>query len=64
MNTKGFTCEVEGEDKEFIVRNPSLDDQREGQKIYNQAFTDAIKSKAVVRARLDDLLTEQGLWVA
>ena len=62
MNTKGFTCEVEGEDKEFIVRNPSLDDQREGQKIYNQAFTDAIKSKAVVRARLDDLLTEQGLW--
>ena len=62
MDTKSFTCEVDGEEKEFVVRNPSLDDQREGQKIYNQAFTDAIKSKAVVRARLDDLLTEQGLW--
>ena len=62
METKGFTCEVDGEEKEFVVRSPSLEDQREGQKAYNQAFTDAIKSKAVVRARLDDLLTEQGLW--
>jgi len=62
METKSFKCEVDGEEKEFIVRNASLDDQREAQKVYNQAFTDAIKSKAVVRARLDDLLTEQGLW--
>ncbi len=62
METKSFKCDVDGEEKEFIVRNPSLDDQREAQKIYNQAFTDAIKSKAVVRARLDDLLKEQGLW--
>jgi hypothetical protein len=62
METKSFKCEVDGEEKQFIVRNASLDDQREAQKVYNQAFTDAIKSKAVVRARLDDLLTEQGLW--
>ena len=45
-----------------MVRSPSLNDQREAQKIYNQAFTDAIKSKSVVRARLDDLLKDQGLW--
>ena len=38
MNTKGFTCEVEGEDKEFIVRNPSLDDQREGPKNIQSSF--------------------------
>jgi len=62
MDTKGFKCKVGDEEHEFIVRSPSLDDQREGQKVYNQAFTDAIKSKAVVRARLDDLLKEQGLW--
>lgn len=62
METRSFKYKVDGEDKEFIVRSPSLDDQREAQKVYNQAFTDAIKSKAVVRARLDDLLKEQGLW--
>lgn len=62
METKIFTCKIGDEEKEFIVRSPSLNDQREAQKVYNQAFTDAIKSKAVVRARLDDLLKEQGLW--
>lgn len=62
MDTKTFKCTVDNEEKEFIVRSPSLEDQREAQKVYNQAFTDAIKSKAIVRARLDDLLKEQGLW--
>ena len=62
MKTKTFTVTVDNETKEFLVRSPSLNDQREGQKIYNQAFTDAIKSKSVVRARLDDLLKDQGLW--
>lgn len=62
MNSKTFTVTVEGKNVEFVVRAPSLQDQREGQKVYNQAFTDAIKSKSVVRAKLDDLLQEQGLW--
>ena len=39
MDTKGhLQVEVEGEDKEFVVRTPSLHDQREAQKVYNQAF--------------------------
>lgn len=66
MKTKNFTAKVKVDDKEteieFLVRSPSLNDQREAQKIYNQAFTDAIKSKSVVRAKLDDLLEDQGLW--
>jgi hypothetical protein len=66
MKTKTFkaTVKVDDQDKEieFLVRSPSLNDQREAQKIYNQAFTDAIKSKSVVRAKLDDLLEDQGLW--
>jgi hypothetical protein len=62
MNSKTFTATVDGKNMEFTVRTPSLQDQREGQKVYNQAFTDAIKSKSVVRAKLDDLLQEQGLW--
>lgn len=62
MKTKTFKVEIEGVEKEFLVKTPSLNDQREAQKIYNQAFTDAIKSKSVVRAKLDDLLEDQGLW--
>jgi hypothetical protein len=64
MKTKTFKTEIgpEKTEKQFTVRSPSLNDQREGQKVYNQAFTDAIKSKSVVRAKLDDLLQDQGLW--
>lgn len=62
MKTKTFKVEIDGVEKEFVARSPSISDQREGQKVYNQAFTDAIKSKSVVRARLDDLLKDQGLW--
>lgn len=62
MKTKTFKVEIDGTEKEFLVRNPSLQDQREAQKVYNQAFTDAVKSKSVVRAKLEDLLKDQGLW--
>lgn len=62
MKTKTFKAMVDGVEKEFLVRSPSLNDQREAQKVYNHAFTDAIKSKSVVRAKLDDLLQDQGLW--
>ena len=62
MKTKNFKVTIDGTEKEFVVKTPSLNDQREAQKVYNQAFTDAIKSKSVVRAKLDDLLEDQGLW--
>jgi hypothetical protein len=62
MKIKTFKVTIDNNEKEFLVRSPSLSDQREGQKVYNQAFTDAIKSKSVVRAKLDDLLEDQGLW--
>jgi hypothetical protein len=62
MNTRTFKTKVDEKDVEFLVRAPSLSEQREGQKVYNQAFSDAVKAKAIVRARMDDLLEEQGLW--
>jgi hypothetical protein len=62
MKTKTFNVTLDNADREMLVRSPSLNDQREAQKVYNQAFTDAIKSKSVVRAKLDDLLQDQGLW--
>ena len=62
MATKDFKINVDGQDKNFIVRTPTVEDQREAQKVYNQAFTDAVKSKAIVRAKMEDFLEEQGLW--
>jgi hypothetical protein len=62
MKTKTFKVTIENVEKEFLVKSPTLENQREAQKVYNQAFTDAIKSKSVVRAKLDELLEDQGLW--
>lgn len=62
MNIDTFKMFVDGQDQEFTIKSPSLSDQRESQKVYNQAFSDAVKSGCIVRARLDDLLKEQGLW--
>lgn len=57
-----FTSLVDGQTVEFLIQEPTLHQQRESQKVYNQAFSDAVNSGSIVRARLDDLLKEQGLW--
>jgi hypothetical protein len=62
MITRNFKAFVGGNEKEFVVRSPSLGDQKEATKIYNQSFSEALKAGAVVRAKLDDLLVDQGLW--
>lgn len=62
MKTRTFTATIDGKEVTFAVRSPTLQDQKEATKVYNTAFTDALKSKAIVRAKLDDLLVEQGLW--
>lgn len=62
MKKEDFNVIVDGEEKTYAVRSPSLADNREAQKVYNTAFTDAIKSNSVVRAKMDDVLEEQGLW--
>ena len=64
MLTRTFTAAIEDKVVSLFVRAPSLQDQREATKIYNQTFSEALKAKAVVRAKLDDVLMEQGLWDA
>lgn len=62
MITDSFNIDVDGKDISLSLKSPSFKDQREAQKVYNQAFSDAVKSGCIVRGRLDDLLKEQGLW--
>jgi hypothetical protein len=57
-----FKVTVDNKEIELEIKASTLADQRESQKIYNQAFSDAVKSGSIVRAKLDDLLKEQGLW--
>lgn len=62
MFENNFKVEIDGVEKEFEIKAASLNEQREAQKFYNQAFSDAVKSGSIVRAKLDDLLKEQDLW--
>jgi hypothetical protein len=62
MFDNNFTVNIDGIDTVFEIKATNVNEQREAQKIYNQAFSDAVKSGSIVRARLDDLLKEQGLW--
>lgn len=62
MKTSMFTVSIDDKNVDFLIRSPSLTDQREAVKVYNQTFSDAIKAKAIVRAKIDELLKEQGLW--
>lgn len=57
-----FKVTVDGKEIELELKAATLADQRESQKVYNQAFSDAVKSGSIVRAKLDDLLKDQGLW--
>jgi len=64
MLTRSFSATINDKEVSLFVKAPSLQDQREATKVYNQNFSEALKAKAVVRAKLDDVLMEQGLWDA
>ena len=49
-------------DKNWKVRRPTVNDFNNAQAIYNTSFYNAIKSKALVRAKMNDFLKEQDLW--
>ncbi len=57
-----FSGTIEKKEREFLVRRPNMPQQREGQRVYNRAFNDAISSGALLRAKLDDFMREQGMW--
>lgn len=52
----------DGVDVELIVKAPTIQIIREAQKVYNSTFRSCVETGAFVRAKLDDLLKQQGLW--
>jgi len=57
-----FKIEIDGEEKDFRMYEPSLPDQKEASKVRNEAFSDALNSKAPLRSQLNTILKEQGAW--
>lgn len=57
-----FKAIFKGKEEEFEVITPGVRENREAQKEYNAAFNDAVKSKAIPRAVLDEYLEREGLW--
>lgn len=57
-----FSVDIDGKEQNLIVRRPNMPQQREGQKVYNRAFNDAISSGALLRAKLDDFMRAQDMW--
>jgi hypothetical protein len=62
MDDNDFKIIKDNEEIEMTVKSPSPKNQRESQKIYNRAFSDALNSGSIVRARLDDVMKDQKLW--
>lgn len=63
-----FTVKVKNEETgkqeevKLAVVRPTAEQERKGQEIFNRALSDAIKSKAPLRAAIEDILVEQGVW--
>lgn len=57
-----FTVTVDGVEKEVLAQRPTYAQHREAAKIYNAAFQDAVKNKAILRAKLEEYIRDQGVW--
>lgn len=49
-------------DVSYLVKKPTSKEQKLAQLEYNKAFGEAIKSGAVLRAKLNDYMREQNIW--
>lgn len=52
---------VEG-DVTVLVKKPTKKDYNESQIIYNKVWRKALEEKAILRQKLNEFLTEQGIW--
>ncbi len=62
METIKFSVTVDNLEVKLFVRQPNFEERRQGQRVYNRAFLDAVESGGILRMKLNDVLTEQGVW--
>jgi len=51
-----------GKKKRLIVILPNAKINKDAQLVYNQSFSSALKSGAILRQKLDQVMREQGIW--
>ena len=61
-NKNAFTVEVDDKKIELALKRPNSEQSRKAQLEYNKAFAEAIKSGALLKAKLNNVLIEQGIW--
>ena len=66
-NKKVFKVTLEGHETEIAVLRPNMERQQRGQLVFSRRFKELVKPSdgkpgAIVRAALNDVLKEQGLW--
>jgi hypothetical protein len=59
---KTFVVQVDDKDKTYYIKEPALIDQQAAQRVYNTTFAQAVNSEALLRAKLDKFVREQGVW--
>jgi hypothetical protein len=59
---KTFRVTVQGVETELFVQKPSPRQKQEAEKIRSKAFRKAIDDGALLRARAEQILVDQGLW--
>jgi len=62
---KTIEFEIQGEDGSVVkykVDSPSVKERQEGKRVYNQTFREAVKSGAWLRAQINELAKETGIW--
>ena len=57
-----FKAKIGDKEVELAVLRPNASQAKDAQLAYNSAFADAVKSGALLRAKLENVLIEQGVW--
>ena len=61
-NKNVFSVETDGKKLELALKKPNANQTRKAQLEYTKAFAEAIKSGALLKAKLNNVLIEQGIW--
>ena len=61
-NKQIFKVTIGEKEVELAVVRPNAKQAKDAQLAYNSAFADAVKSGALLRAKLENVLVEQGVW--
>ncbi len=56
------SVDLKGDEKTIFFKLPDAQITKEGQLAYNKSFREALQSGAILRQKLSQVMTEQGIW--